>query len=121
MTVNGKPFLLAPDLVSSIFIHDEATRELARWPMRVTGLSMPFEAIGLTFMHGLLGAGDAKRVMIVSIGVQWFLLLPLAYVIGPIFGYGLFAIWLLQGFARALQSFIFLMSWQSRGWQVLRI
>lgn len=121
LTVLGMPLWIAPDLVSSIFIHDEATRELARWPMRITGLTMPIEAIGFAFMHGLLGAGDAKRVMVVSIGVQWFLLLPLAYIIGPYLGYGLFAIWVLQGIARALQSFIFLISWQSRGWQELKI
>ena len=121
LTILGMPMWIAPDLVSSIFIHDEATRELARWPMRITGLTMPIEALGFAFMHGLLGAGDAKRVMVVSIGVQWFFLLPAAYFIGPIMGFGLFAIWILQGIARSLQSIIFLASWQGRSWQKIRI
>ena len=55
---------LVPDLVSSIFIHDPETRELARWPMRLLGLTMPIEAMSFAFMHAMLGAGDAKRVML---------------------------------------------------------
>ena len=121
MTVLGLPMWLVPDLISSFFIHDETTRELARWPMRLVGLTMPFEALGLAFMHGLLGAGDAKRVMIVSIGFQWLLLLPLAYLFGPVMGYGLLVLWIVQGTARILQSVTFLGQWQGRKWQHLKM
>ncbi len=117
MTVLGLPMWLIPDLVSSIFIHDAATRDVARWPMRLVGLTMPIEALGFAFMHGLLGAGDAKGVMYVSIGIQWLLLIPLAYLIGPILGFGLLAIWLLQGGTRSMQSVIFRLKWKSRQWQ----
>ena len=121
MTVLGLPMIIFPDLISSIFIHDETTRQLAHWPMVLVGLTMPFEAIGLVFMHGFLGAGDAKRVMIVSIGMQWFLLLPIAYMVGPILGFGLLAIWALQGGARTLQSLIFFGQWQGRKWQHIQV
>jgi MATE family multidrug resistance protein len=121
LTVLGSPLWLAPDLVSSIFIHDEATRELARWPMRLVGLTMPIEALGFAFMHGLLGAGAAKQVMIVSIATQWFLMLPLAYAIGPVLGYGLLAIWIVQGLSRSLQSCIFVWLWRGRAWQSIAV
>ena len=121
LTVLGLPMWLVPDLISSIFIHDEATRELARWPMRLVGLSMPLEALGFAFMHGMLGAGDAKRVMLVSIGVQWFLLLPLAWLFGSHLGYGLLAVWILQSVSRALQAGLFLTMWQGRKWQAIRL
>lgn len=117
LTILGLPMWLVPDLVSSVFIHEPTTREIARWPMRLIGLTMPIEAIGFTFMHGLLGAGDAKSVMFVSIGTQWFLFLPLAYFFGPVLGFGLFTIWLLQGGSRALQAFLFLSLWHARKWQ----
>ena len=119
LTVLGLPLWLVPDLVSSIFIHDPDTRELARWPMRVMGLTMPIEAIGFAFMHGMLGAGDARRVMFVSIGVQWLLFLPLAFVIGPVLGYGLLGVWVWQGGSRALQSWLFLTMWRGRKWQTI--
>ncbi len=121
LTVLGLPLWLVPDLVSSIFIHDETTRELARWPMRLVGLTMPIEALGFAFMHGLLGAGAVKRVMYVSIGTQWFFMLPLAYVIGPVLGYGLLAIWIVQGLSRSLQSCIFVWQWRSRAWQSIAV
>lgn len=121
MTVLGVPMWLVPDLVSNLFIHDAATRELARWPMRLMGLTMPVEAVGFTFMHALLGAGDAKGVMYVSIGIQWLLLLPLAYLIGPVLGFGLLSIWILQGGFRAMQSAIFLLKWKNRRWQHIAV
>ncbi len=121
LTILGMPMWVAPDFVSSLFLHDEATRELARWPMRVVGLSMPIEALGFAFMHGLLGAGDSRRVMIVSIGVQWILFLPLAYLLGPVLGLGLLTVWLLQGGSRTLQSIAFLVSWRSRHWQRIAV
>ena len=121
LTILGLPMWLAPDLVSSVFIHDASTRELARWPMRIMGLTMPIEAIGFAFMHGLLGAGDARRVMSVSVGTQWLLFLPLAYVIGPVLGYGLLGVWLWQGVSRALQAWLFLGMWRSRKWQRIEV
>lgn len=121
LTVLGLPMWIVPDLVSSIFIHDESTRELARWPMRIMGLTMPVEAIGFAFMHGMLGAGDARRVMIVSIGTQWLLFLPLAFVIGPVLGYGLLGVWVWQGVTRALQSWTFFTIWRGRKWQRIEV
>jgi putative MATE family efflux protein len=121
LTALGLPMWLVPDLVSSIFIHEDSTRELARWPMRIMGLTMPIEAVGFAFMHGLLGAGDARRVMIISIGTQWLLFLPLAYVLGPLLGFGLLGVWLWQGLTRALQSLLFFLKWRGRKWQQIEV
>ncbi|MEJ2129243.1 MAG: MATE family efflux transporter [Woeseiaceae bacterium] len=121
LTILGLPMWIAHDLVSSIFIHEESTRELARWPMRIMGLTMPIEAIGFAFMHGMLGAGDARRVMLVSIGTQWLLFLPLAFVIGPVLGYGLLGVWLWQGVTRTVQSTLFVTMWRGRKWQQIEV
>ena len=117
LSVLGIPMWLIPDLVSSIFIHNPETRELARWPMRLIGLTMPVEAMVFVFMHALLGAGDARRVMLVGIGSQWLLFLPLAYFFGPVLGFGLFTIWLLQGGSRALSACMYVTMWRGRQWQ----
>ena len=121
LTVLGMPMWLIPDLVSSIFIHEESTRELARWPMRIMGLTMPIEAIGFAFMHGMLGAGDARRVMMVSVGTQWLLFLPFAFIIGPVLGFGLLGVWLWQGVTRTLQSWLFFSMWRGRKWQRIEV
>lgn len=121
LTILGMPMWLVPDLVSALFIHEESTRDLARWPMRVMGLTMVIEAVGFAYMHGLLGAGDARRVMFISIGTQWLLFLPLAYVIGPVLGFGLLGIWIWQGMTRALQSWLFFSLWRGRSWQRIAV
>ena len=121
LTILGLPMWIAPDLVSSIFIHEESTRDLARWPMRIMGLTMPIEAMGFAFMHGLLGAGAARRVMSISVGTQWLLFLPLAYVIGPLLGYGLLGVWLWQGVTRTIQAWLFTIFWRSRRWQHIEV
>lgn len=117
----GIPMWLAPDLISSVFIHDPDTRELARWPMRIVGLGMPLEAIGFVLMHSLLGAGDAKRVAMVSIGYQWLLFLPLAFLVGPTLGFGLIGVWLLQGSYRILMSGTFALMWRGDGWRRIQV
>jgi putative MATE family efflux protein len=117
----GVPMWLAPDLISSGFIHDPETRALARWPMRIVGLGMPLEAIGFVLMHSLLGAGDAKRVALVSIGYQWLLFLPLAFLVGPTLGFGLVGVWLLQGSYRILMSGTFALMWRRGGWRRIQV
>ena len=77
---------------------------------------MALEALGLIIMHALLGAGDARRVMAVSIVAQWFVFLPAAYFVGPVLGFGLTVIWLLQVTYRALQTLVFCMFWRGRRW-----
>ena len=121
LTILGLPMSIAPDLVSSIFIHEASTRDLARWPMRIMGLTMPIEAIGFAFMHGMLGAGDARRVMFVSVSTQWLLFLPLAFIVGPVLGYGLLGVWLWQSGSRTLQSWLYLTMWRGRRWQHIEV
>ena len=85
------------------------------------GISMIFEAVGVVLQNALLGAGDARRVMIVAIANQWFLFLPLAYLAGPVWGGGLTAVWLLQVLYRALMSGIFATFWARRKWVHIEI
>jgi putative MATE family efflux protein len=117
----GLPMWLIPDLVSSIFIHEPSTRDLARWPMRIMGFTMPVEAVIFVFMQGLLGAGDARRVMAVSVCVQWLFFLPMAFVVGPVLGFGLLGVWLVQGIGRAAQAFMYVRMWRSRKWQHIEV
>lgn len=119
--VVGIPMWVAPDLLLKGFIHDHDTLDIARVPMRLVGLLIAIDAIGLVLMHALLGAGDAKRVMMVSITAQWILFLPVAYLAGPILGYGLLALWVLQGAYRAVQAGVFVQLWRQREWASIRV
>lgn len=118
----GAPMVICPRLLlTTIYTLDPGTLELALWPLRLVGLSMLFEAIGTILQNALLGAGDTRRVMFVAIFNQWVIFLPLAYLVGPVCGYGLTGIWLLQVLYRVLQAGIFSMFWVRRGWAHIAI
>lgn len=117
----GIPMWLTPELLLSGFIHDPYTLNIARAPMRLVGLLIAVDALGLVLMHSLLGAGDAKRVMLVSIIAQWGLFLPIAYLTGPVLGYGLLPLWVLQGAYRVVQASVFVKFWRQREWASIRV
>ena len=117
----GLPMIFFPDLILSGFIHTPQTLEAARWPMRLVGITMGLEAVGLVLSSALLGAGDAKRVMWVSVLTQWGLFLPLAFLVGPALGFGLLGIWVLQGAYRGLQALIYWSFWRGQQWTSIRV
>jgi Na+-driven multidrug efflux pump len=118
----GAPMWIAPDLILEFFIPgDPATVAIAIWPMRLVGITMVGEAFGLILMHALLGAGATMTVMKVSIGLQWLLFLPLAWVAGPILGYGLIGVYIVQGGYRLLQSLVFLYFWRRGDWREIEV
>ncbi|MBT6096023.1 MAG: MATE family efflux transporter [Rhodospirillaceae bacterium] len=108
--------LIAPRLVLSGFLHDPAVLELAVSPLRIVAIMMIFEGTSLVLLNGLLGAGAAQRVMMVSVGTQWLVGLPLAWLVGPYLGLGLFWIWMANGGYRLLQTAIFAILWHRGRW-----
>ena len=116
----GLPFWLAPQLVLQIFTQDPELLALGEWPLRITGLGMTLDATALVLTQALLGAGASRTVMSVNLGSQWLLFLPCAYLLGPVLGGGLLAVWLLQSLYRIITSVIFAILWQRKHWAEIR-
>jgi len=112
----GLPALFFPELLLGLFLHDPATLALAVTPMRIVGGTLALDAVGLVLMNAMLGAGDNRRVLVLSLGLQWGLFLPLVWFIGPHLGLGLTAIWIAQVGYRGLQSVAFGRAWASGAW-----
>jgi putative MATE family efflux protein len=112
----GLPMWLAPAQLLGLFLHDHATVALATPALRLVGLTIWADGIGLILLQAMVGAGDTKRPMLISVGMQWGLFLPLAYILGPVMGYGLFAIWTAQMGYRALQALLFIHLWRRGDW-----
>lgn len=115
------PALLVPKLILSGFIHEPSTLALAAAPLRVAAAFLFIDAVGMVFMNALNGVGDTKRVMYISIGFQWFVFLPLTYVIGPVLGFGLVAVFAAQAGYRGLQAATFTRFWQRGRWQSIEL
>ena len=119
--VLGLPMWLFPEALLGIFLREEGPLALGRWPLRLVGLTIWVEAVGLILMNALLGAGDSRRVAVLSIALQWLVFLPAAYAVGPVYGGGLLGIWIAQLVYRAFLAGIFGFLWRSDGWQSVRV
>ena len=115
------PMVVFPELILSTFLHDSDTLALASTPLRILALFIAIDGVGLILQSALLGAGATRLVMLVSGGLQWLLFLPLAFWIGPVAGYGLIGIYVLQVVYRLLQALIYAWLWRGRGWTQIRV
>ncbi len=121
MAALGLPMAVVPELILSIFITDADTRALAIPPLRLVGIVIAIDSIGMVLQNALLGAGAVRTVMTVSIATQWGVFLPVAWLVGPQLGYGLFGIWVCQTGWRVLHSSILAMFWQRRAWTKIKV
>lgn len=117
----GLPMVLFPELILSGFLHKPELIQLGKIPLQLVGATTIIDGIGMIMMQSLLGAGDSKVVMKISIGLQWFVFLPLAWIIGPYLGYGLLSIWCLLTAYRVLQTILFVSVWQSGKWTKITV
>lgn len=85
-------------------------------PLILVGSTIVLDAFGMVLLNALLGAGAARTVMVVSVGLQWGLFLPAAYLIGPVMGWGLTGVWAAQVVQRGLQGLVFAVVWARGGW-----
>jgi MATE family multidrug resistance protein len=115
------PMLLLTDPVLGVFVRDPHLVDIGRFPLRMVGATILLDGLGLVMMQALLGVGASGLVMKVATGLQWLLFLPLAYLVGPVLGLGLTAIWLAMGSYRLLQTIIFTAAWQRRHWMKIRV
>ena len=110
------PMAVAPDLILRFFLTDPATLALARLPLRVAAAGLAMDAVGIVLLNALLGAGASRAVMVVAASTQWLLGIAGAYLVGPVWGGGLLAIWLTQVAYRSAQAIAFAWLWQRGRW-----
>lgn len=94
---------------------------IAVMPLRLVGLTVAVDAVGMVLLNAMMGAGATLMAMIVSTLMQWALFLPAAYLVGPVFKWGLIGIWLAQISYRALQTGVLVMLWRSGRWSSIRL
>ena len=108
--------LFVPSFMLGFFLHEPETLTLARLPLQILAATMWWDTLGLVLMNSLLGAGDNRRVMAVTVSLQWGLFLPVAFLVGPLLGWGMVAVWTAQVGYRALQTAAFVVMWRGGRW-----
>ena len=84
MALLGLPLWLFPELVLRLFTPEQHLIELGLWPLRITGINIVFEVTAMVLTQALLGAGASRQVMHINLLMQWGILLPLAFLAGPV-------------------------------------
>jgi putative MATE family efflux protein len=115
--------LLVPlaEPILGVFLTNPETRELAHLPMVLWALMIGFDTAGMVLMNALIGAGDTRRSMWISLTWQWAFFLPLAFLAGPVLGFGLLGVWVVNGLYRVSQAVNCALTWRGRKWAAIRI
>lgn len=113
------PMLTIPEHVLSIFLNSRELIALGVLPLQLTGVMIVVDAAALVLAQALMGAGAQRTVMLLTLGMQWLLFLPLAWWVGISLEHGLLGIWLMQLLYRLINSVGFLWVWQRRRWLAL--
>jgi putative MATE family efflux protein len=115
--------LLVPlaEPILAVFLTNPETRELAHLPMVLWAVMIGFDAAGMVLMNALIGAGDTRRSMWISLIWQWLFFLPLAFLVGPLLGFGLLGVWVVNSLYRVGQAVNCMLTWRGRKWAAIRI
>jgi len=104
-----------------VFLTNPETRDLAWHPMLLWALLIGPDTAGMVLMNALVGAGDTRRSMWISVVWQWVVFLPLAWLAGPVWGFGLLGVWVVLGGYRTGQAVSSALVWRSRKWAGIEI
>lgn len=104
-----------------VFLTNTDTRDLAYLPMVLWAMAIGIDTIGMVFMNSMIGAGDTRRSMWVSVISQWVFFLPFAYLAGPVLGYGLLGVWIVNLLYRIGQAAVYTQQWAGRKWTGIEI
>jgi len=109
------------DPLLGVFLTNPETRQLAYLPMILWALAISFDTTGMVLMNALIGAGDTRRSMWISVIAQWAFFLPAAYIVGPVMGLGLLGIWVVNGLYRSGQAIAVVKQWAGRHWAGIKL
>lgn len=98
-----------------------AVHEAALGPLRLMGLCTPLIATGMILTQALFGAGNTRFVMIVELVLHFGCLVPLAWLLGITFGFGLPGIWTAATVYVVLLTAVMVHKFRSGDWQGIRL
>jgi MATE family multidrug resistance protein len=93
----------------------------AQMPMRMMGLATPLIAVGMILTQALFGAGNTRFVMFVELILHFGCLVPLAWLLGITFGFGLVGIWSAALVYVVLLTAVMVWKFKTRDWKTIKL
>ncbi|HUX93498.1 MAG TPA: MATE family efflux transporter [Ignavibacteriaceae bacterium] len=110
----GLIFVLFPGFVVSILTTDSNIINIAVLILRIAGFAQIFFGIGFVLANGLLAAGESFFVMLTDVTINWFVFVPLAYLLGVVFKFGIVGVWTAMPFYTSLYALIIFLRFNSK-------
>ncbi len=103
-----------------VFQKDPDVVRVGTTMMYFFAVSQFFSAVGIASSGGLVGAGDTRPPLYYTVVSQWFIMLPLAYLLREA-GFDPLGIWTAWLIAPAIQAALTLRRFQSGKWKEIRV
>jgi len=113
--------LWKPETILGLVTRDQAVIEAARRPLQICGVVEPLMVAALVFTQALFGAGNTRFVMWVEFTLHFTCLVPLAYLMGVVIGWGILGVWLAAVIYVILLAGIMGWKFNQGGWKAIRI
>jgi putative MATE family efflux protein len=121
MIVAGVMLFLFPAAILRFFTSDPAVIVQGVPVMRLSAAAQPAIAAAFVFAGALRGAGDTRAAMAITITSAWGLRLVLTYLLGVVFGLGLFGVWLSFNADWLFRATLFWLRFRSGKWRTLQV
>jgi MATE family multidrug resistance protein len=110
-----------PGACIGFFNHSPQVIAAGASSMRLMGACGPLIAAGMILTQALFGAGNPRFVMIVELGLHFGVLLPVAYLMGVVLGFGLLGVWSSAALYVACLTAIMALKWKGGSWKAISI
>ena len=114
-------FYITSDTVLSVFTTDSEILSLAHDVLLVEIFLELGRAVNIVMVGCLQAAGDIRTPMLVGIFGMWLCAVPLSYLFGIYWGWGLVGIWIAMAIDEILRGVLFIYRWYSGKWKEKRL
>ncbi len=121
MVLMGFGFYLWRDFLVGMYTDDPTVKQLGIMCLTFIALAQPLQAIAVVLTSALRGAGDTRATLVFTFIGVWIVRVAFGYLMGIIFGLGLFGVWL--GWMADFVTRAALVAWRFRQnrWKTLRV
>lgn len=100
-----------PEAILGLFTSDVNVISISTYSMQIIGVVIPIDAVGIVLLQTMLTANLGRKLVLISIFLQWVVAMPLSYIVSVELGYGLTGFWSVQGLVRVVLSMILVLKW----------
>lgn len=117
----GGLFTLFGRQIFGFFSDDPSIIALGSTILIIEFLLQPARTGNMIIISALRAAGDAKFPVLIGIDVMWGILVPLAYFLGIVMGFGLPGIWFAMVIDEWIRSTLMFFRWKKKRWMNKRL